>query len=105
MTSYLPSVNENAIEASYDISYCISCCSNSHTIVEVLIQEAVQRMLGEHVWKMNTILLSNNTKSRRIQDVSDDVETAVIGRIFKNKFFAIHVDESIDAANFCCFAC
>ena len=50
-------------------------------------------MLGEeHVRKMDTIRLSNNTVSQRIQDMYDEVEAKVKGRIKNSKLFATQVD-------------
>lgn len=108
LTSFILPANkeyENAVEASYRISYRIARCGKNHTIAENLIspciKDAVRCMLGEeHVRKMNSIPLSNSTISRRIQDMSDDVETTVIDRIKHSKFFAIQVDESTDVASF-----
>ncbi|XP_023217015.1 zinc finger BED domain-containing protein 5-like [Centruroides sculpturatus] len=96
---------ENAVEASYRISYRIAKCGKNHTIAENLIlpciKDAVRCMLGEdQVPKMNNIPLSNNTISRRIHEMSDDVEMTTISRIKNSKFFAIQVDESTDVANF-----
>ncbi|XP_043914064.1 zinc finger BED domain-containing protein 5-like [Protopterus annectens] len=107
LTSYILSGNkdyENAVEASYRISYRIAKCGKSHTIAETLISpcitDAVRCMLGEeHVRKMTTIPLSNNTISRRIEDMSDDVEMTLIGRIKSSNIFAIQVNESTDVAN------
>ncbi|XP_043934413.1 zinc finger BED domain-containing protein 5-like [Protopterus annectens] len=107
LTSYILSGNkdyENAVEASYRISYRIAKCGKSHTIAETLISpcitDAVRCMLGEeHVRKMTTIPLSNNTISRRIEEMSDDVEMTVIARIKSSNIFAIQVDESTDVAN------
>ena len=97
--------NENAVEASYRISYRIAKSGKNHTIAENLIlpciKDAVGCMLGEQqVQKINSIPLSNNTISQRIQEMSDDVEITIISRLKSSKFFAIQVDESIDVANF-----
>lgn len=106
--SYIKSCNknlENAVEASYRISYRIAKCGKNHTIAENLIlpciKDAVGCMLGEdQISKISNIPLSNNTISRRIQDMSDDVEMTIISRIKNSKFFAIQVDESTDVTNF-----
>lgn len=108
LTSYILPANkdyENAVEASYRISYRIAKCGKNHTIAENLIspciKDAVRCMLGEeHVRKMNSIPLSNNTINRRIQDISEEIEATVIDRIKDSKFFAIQVDESTDVASF-----
>lgn len=108
LTSYLRSSNndlENAIEASYLVSYRIAKCGKNHTIAENLvlpcIKDVVRCMLGEdQEKKINNIPLSNNTISRRIQDMSDDVEQTIISRIKNSIFFAIQVDESTDVTNY-----
>lgn len=107
MASYLSSTkkdHENAVEASYRISYHIAKSGKNHTIAETLIsacvKDAVSCMLGEeHARTLATIPLSNNTISRRIQDMSDDVEETIIKRIKSSNFFAIQVDESTDVEN------
>jgi len=80
--------NQNAIEASYRISYRIAKYGKNHTIAENLIfpciKDTVQCMFGEkNVKKINSIPLSNNTIFRQIQDMSEDIELTVIDRIKK----------------------
>lgn len=80
--------NENALEVSYYIAYCIAKYGKNYTIAKYLIspfiKDAVFWMFGEeHVHKINTISIPNNTMSWRIQDMSDDVETVVVDRIRK----------------------
>ena len=48
--------------------------------------------------KMNTIPLSNSAISGTIQDMTDDVDGTVRGRIRNSELFAIQVDESTDVA-------
>lgn len=96
--------NENAVEASYRISYRIAKNGKNHTVAENLIsgciKDAVKCMLGEeYVGKIDKIPLSNNTVSRRIRDMSDDIETSVAQKIKKSPFFSIQVDESTDVAS------
>jgi len=108
LTSYIKPANkdnQNAIEASYRISYRIAKCGKNHTIAENLIfpciKDTVQCMFGEeNVKKINIIPLSNNTISRRIQDMSENIELTVIDRIKNSNIFAIQVDESTDVTNF-----
>jgi hypothetical protein len=89
LTSYINPANkgnQNAIETSYRISYRIAKFSKNHTIAENLIfpciKDTVQCMFGEeNVKKINSIPLSNNTVSRRIQAMCEDIELTVIDRI------------------------
>ena len=50
--------------------------------------------------KLDVVPLSDNTVSRRIQDLASEVKKILIQRIQKSKFFAIELDESTDVANF-----
>ena len=52
-------------------------------------------MFGEDaVSEINKILLSYNTISMRIADISSDIERNVLSKIKSREFFAIQVDES-----------
>lgn len=44
--------------------------------------------------------LSDNTVSRRIQDLASEVKKILIQRIQESRFFAIQLDESTDVTNF-----
>jgi hypothetical protein len=75
--------NENALEASYRISYRVAKVLEAHTIAQNLIgpciKDVVQCMLGEEVAKkIDIVHFSNNTLSRRINDISGYVETTVV---------------------------
>ncbi|GBM33134.1 Zinc finger BED domain-containing protein 5 [Araneus ventricosus] len=96
--------NEAAIETSYRISYHIAKSGKNHTIAENLvfpcIKDAVECMFGkDHVQKIKNILLSNSTVSRRIENMSIDVEATINERIKKSPFFSIQVDESTDVSD------
>ncbi|KII63306.1 hypothetical protein RF11_04903 [Thelohanellus kitauei] len=74
----------------------------THTIAEELILPQAINMcevvLGiDYSQKLKAIHLSDNTVSRRIVDISEDVLCQLIARL-QNSKFAIQLDESIDIA-------
>ena len=97
--------NMAAIEASYLVVLRITKAKKPHTIAEELLlpatKDIVRVMLGaEYVNKLNTIFLSNNTISRRIDDMSlilwskyQEMKSAPLG------IFSIQLDELPDVAN------
>uniref|UniRef100_A0A674JCF8 HAT C-terminal dimerisation domain-containing protein n=1 Tax=Terrapene triunguis TaxID=2587831 RepID=A0A674JCF8_9SAUR len=96
--------NENALEASYRVSYRVAKASKAHTIAESLIgpciKDVVHCMLGEKAAKrIDMVPLSNNTLSRRINDMSNNVETIIVQRVKNSPYYAIQLDESSDEAN------
>ena len=98
--------NVAAIEASYLVALRIAKAKKPHTIAEDLLfpatKDIVRIMFGtEYVNKLNTISLSNNTISRRIEDMSADIIEQVIQEMKATAFgiFSIQVDESTDVAN------
>ncbi|GFX42627.1 zinc finger BED domain-containing protein 5 [Trichonephila clavipes] len=73
------SVNEKALLTSYKVSYKIARCKKPHTIAEELILpaaiEIVETMFGGNFAKeLQSIPLSKDTVSRRIDDIAEDVE-------------------------------
>ena len=98
--------NMAAIEASYLVALRIAKAKKPHTIAEELLlpatKDIVRVLLGaEYVNKLNTISLSNNTVSRRIDDMSADIMEQVIQEMKSAPLgiFSIQLDESTDVAN------
>jgi hypothetical protein len=95
------SVSDKAQEASYYVAELVAKEMKSHTIAESLIlpacQAIVKTMLGEEAEKeIKKIPLSNNTISRRITTMSEDIEENVVEKLKQSKKFALQVDESTD---------
>ncbi|GFS56370.1 protein FAM200B [Trichonephila clavipes] len=95
------SVNEKVLLTSYKISYKIARCKKPHTIAEELILSAaieiVETMFGDNFAKeLQSIPLSNDTVSRRIDDIAEDVEQQLFGKLH-DKLFSIQLDEATDS--------
>ena len=95
-----------AIEASYLVALRIAKAKKPYTIaLELLLpatKDIARVMLGaEYVNKLNTISLSNNTVSRRIDGMSADIMEQVIQEIKSAplEIFSIQLDELTDVAN------
>ncbi|GFW31187.1 SCAN domain-containing protein 3 [Trichonephila clavipes] len=76
-------------------------CKKPHTIAEELILpaaiEIVETMFGDNFAKeLQSIPLSNDTVSRRIDDISEDVEQKLFGKL-RDKLFSIQLDEATDS--------
>ncbi|CAI5657525.1 unnamed protein product, partial [Oreochromis niloticus] len=96
-------MNKNRLQASYMVSYRVAKTNKPHTIVEDLILPAaldmVGTMLGEKAKKtIQSIPSSNNTVSRRISAMSENVLQQLLLRIRHSEFYAIQLDESTDVA-------
>ena len=95
-------INEKALMSSYLVSYRVAQAGEAHTIAENLIKpcakDIVECMLDGKATKLiDTIPLSNNTISRRIRDLADDVKATLLSRIKFTKF-SLQMDESTDVA-------
>ncbi|GFU85822.1 SCAN domain-containing protein 3 [Trichonephila clavipes] len=75
------SVNRT-LEASNKISSLIAKCGKNHTIGEGLIKPSISAYLKTILEKdddaIKAMPLSNNTLSRRIDEMSDDIETQLV---------------------------
>ncbi|GFV20186.1 zinc finger BED domain-containing protein 5 [Trichonephila clavipes] len=76
-------------------------CKKPHTIAEELILpaaiEIVETMFGDNFAKeLQSIPLSNDTVSRQIDDIAEDVEQQLFGKL-RDKSFSIQLDEATDS--------
>ncbi|GFX18431.1 zinc finger MYM-type protein 6 [Trichonephila clavipes] len=95
------SVNEKALLTSYKVSYKIARCKKPPTIAEELILpaaiEMVETMFGDNCAKeLQSIPLSNGTVSSRIDDIAEEVEQQLFGKL-RDKMFSIQLDEATDS--------
>lgn len=93
-------VSDKAQEASYLVAELVAKNMKSHTIAETLIMPAckiiVRTMLGKEAENVvDKIPISDNTISRRINDMSHDIDDTLSG-ILRCGNFALQVDESTD---------
>jgi hypothetical protein len=77
------SIPNDALLASYKVAYGIAKCKKPHAIAEELILSAavdmVSIMIGESAGKLLLkVPLSNNTISRRIQHMAEDINDQLI---------------------------
>lgn len=98
--SNITSVPSKALLASYQVSHRIAQKKKPHTIGEDLILPAaidmVSTMFGESMaQQLKVIPMSNDTVSRRIADISEDLHVQLMEKV-KNSYFAIQVDEATD---------
>jgi hypothetical protein len=93
------SIPNNALLASYKVSYRIAKCKKPHTIVEELILPAavdmVSIMVGESAGKLLLkVPLSNNKISRRIRHMAEDINDQLIEKM-KGVEFGLQLDEAM----------
>jgi hypothetical protein len=95
-------VNEKGLTASYLVSYRVAQAGEVHTIAENLVKPCVKDIVefmldGEATGQARTVRLSNNTISRRIGDLAEDVKATLFSRIKCTKL-SLKMDESTDVA-------
>lgn len=85
------------LEASYEISLLIAKSGKNHTIGEDLIKPSISAFLKTVLEKddkdVKAMPLSNNTVSRRIDEMSEDIETQLVEKL-KSRKFSVQMDES-----------
>ena len=94
-------VSNKAQEASYLVAELVVKSMKPHTIAETLIlptySTIVKTMFGSEAQKEERkIPISDSTISRRIHDMSADIEETVSTSVKESEMFALQVDESTD---------
>ena len=84
--------------ASFKVPYRIAKCKKLHIIAEELVLPAaldlVLTIIGESAaQKLKAVPLSNNTISRRIDKVSDDINDHLVAKMRGNEF-SLQLDEA-----------
>ncbi|KAB0790827.1 hypothetical protein PPYR_15129, partial [Photinus pyralis] len=97
-------VNKSTLLASYKVAYRVAKAGKPHTIAENLILPAaldmVEIMVGQpEANKLKSIPLSDNTISRRINDMANDIREQVVEKLNKSPHFALQFDESTDVSD------
>ena len=93
-------VPTKALAASYEVAHLVAKSLKPHTIAESLLLPAAiamaSAMHGEKIANaLKTIPLSNDTMSRRIYDIAQDMKCQLLERV-KNSRFSLQLDESTD---------
>lgn len=91
-----------ALLSSYKVAYRVAKSKKPHTIAEDLIlpsaMDMVSIMIGESAAKqLASVPLSDNTISRRILDMADDINDQLFEKLKGD--FAIQLDEATDSHN------
>ncbi|CAH1102132.1 unnamed protein product [Psylliodes chrysocephalus] len=97
-------VNQKALQASFEVSFLIAKNKKPHNIGETLILPAAMKivsiMQGEkYANVLKTIPLSSDTVHRRINLLADDIKIQLIDHVKESPYYAIQLDESTDVAN------
>ncbi len=93
-------VPTKALAASYEVAHLVAKAQKPHTIAESLLLPAATAMTGAMHGEtianaLKTIPLSNDTMSRRIFDIVEDMKCQLLERV-KSSRFSLQLDESTD---------
>ncbi|XP_067131373.1 zinc finger BED domain-containing protein 5-like [Centruroides vittatus] len=94
-------VSDRVQEASYKVAELIVKAKKPHTIAETLLmpvcKEMVKIVLGsEAASEISKIPLSDDTISRRVIEMSSDIEDIMKKKINSSRKFSLQIDESTD---------
>ena len=103
-TGHVQRIQEKLLEASFHVAYRIAKAKKPHTIAENLImpctKDIVRLLIGEDaVKKISGLPVSDNTIQRRIQAMSENIETQLVTQMMQSPMLAIALDESTDVAS------
>ncbi|XP_073689566.1 zinc finger BED domain-containing protein 5-like [Garra rufa] len=92
------SQNDNGLIASYNISLLIAKCGQSFTIGEKLVIPAIREVISTVMERdptqvLKSILLSNDTVARRINEMGADTEEQLCA-ILRDSPFSLQLDET-----------
>ncbi|GFY17205.1 reverse transcriptase domain-containing protein [Trichonephila clavipes] len=92
-------IPQKALRASLEVSYLIGKTMKPHTIGESLIYPAATKMTSimhgdKYGNELKTIPLSRDIGSRRISEMSQNIESEVIKRIQNSSVFPLQLDET-----------
>ena len=87
-------LSDKAQEASYAVAEIVASKMKSHTIAKIVILPACQQIVRivfreDAVSELNKISLSDNIISRRIQDMTGNIECNIKSKLFKYELFAL----------------
>ena len=99
-------VNEKSLYVSYLIGLRIAKAGKPHTIGETLvllaIKDTVTVFFGDEGEKeIESIPISNDTVTRRIDEMYQWIENRVTERVIESPFFSLQLDESTDVEGLC----
>ena len=86
-------VQEQALRASYLVSYRLAKSKKAHTVAEVAIDMCTALIGEKEAATLKTIPLSNDTVHMRICDMSNDVEQQLTKRLCSCDYFALQLDD------------
>jgi hypothetical protein len=97
---------EKAQVASYKVAEITARNMQPHTVAETLIllacKHIVKSVLGEAAEReISNVPLSNDTISRRIEDMSSDIQKQVAEKLYDGKNVSLQLDESRDISQKC----